>query len=211
MRKPLTVSAETSAVVSQARMLLCWLLAVVAGFGVADQALANPSDGDAQPIPVYRTADDQMPTPDVESPAAAASRLEAKPASWCVLGVGPGCVANVKDRYGRNVRVRPEVRSKLWSKHQLTWATARWMIGNLKQVRTERAGGSVDTVYEQRFEEWVCGSHGCVATGQRNLVHMVVSFSKGADGKTIGLKTIYCVGHRECPYYINYAQRRREP
>lgn len=81
------------------------------------------------------------------------------------------------------------------------------LMGALPQRRQGRKPGP----YLGACWEWVCGSRGCAATGQRDLVRMVVSFSKKADGKTIGLKTIYCVGHRECPYYINYAQRRREP
>jgi hypothetical protein len=121
----------------------------------------------------------------------------------CKARVGTTCTRYWKDRYGRTVPVRHDIRAKIESKHGISWSTQKWLIRNLDQVDTE--GSSVtysNTVYQRH-----CTNKGCVRTGNSVMVHMVVDF-KVRDNRTMGLITIYCKPETKCPPWINEGIRR---
>ncbi|MFT4165094.1 MAG: RHS repeat-associated core domain-containing protein [Microlunatus sp.] len=128
---------------------------------------------------------------------------------WCVAGVGTTCTRYLKNENKTLVPVRHNIKKKLKKTHNLTWKSAKWLMPRLRYDRVERnrsTPGWYDIVYRRRIHEYICNYWGtkCYKSGRSLVVRAIVNFGKGSDGRTIGLKSMYCEGYyKKCPSWIN--------
>ena len=124
---------------------------------------------------------------------------------WCYLQIGTTCTRYATDWLGNNVPVKYKARMHILHKHGLTLGMIQHILPRLRFVRTENRG-SIDLVFEGTAAEKNCTWWGCYYTGRTVRVRAIESFSKDSDkngGKTIGLKTMYCIGYKElCPSWF---------
>jgi len=131
---------------------------------------------------------------------------------WCHWQVGTTCTRYIKDAYGRYIPVQYRFRKKVETKHNIDWATQKWLIPLMRQ---SYGGSGTAVVYRVTINEQYCtksiySAQRCRPTGRSVTVKMVVDF-KSQNGKTFGLVTMYCEipGTTLCPNWINTNRKYR--